>query len=82
MVAVLKRKEAKRLSNDEVTELMMDYRAQWLTVTDCVNIIVNCGTIEDIHGVGVVPLVESTKVEAGIRGRLLMLRSGNKTRST
>jgi len=64
--------QALRMTKQEVNELMLSYRDQWLTVHACIAISINCDTILKARGEDESGLTAMTKLEASMRGRALL----------
>lgn len=68
-VEILNEKTIPR-TTESINELMILYRSKWTTSNACIRIVHNCDMIS--INVGTVGLVESTRMEAAMRGKLIL----------
>lgn len=66
------RDELRCLPEKDINTLLLRARDYWLTPDACCKIIMMCDNIISIYGDGRLPMVHSTKLEAAMRGKVLI----------
>jgi hypothetical protein len=66
------RDELKGMTKEDINTLLLQARPQWSTVHACIRIIAICDNVNSIFGHGRMPIADSTKLEAAMRGKILM----------
>ena len=69
-VEILKREDILYMTTEQINEIMISYRDKWTSSIACMKIMHNCDMIKSVHSN--VGLLETTRMEAEMRGRMIM----------